>query len=97
MIRKRHPHERAGKAVSYVLVALGGVAALTIGLFSLAHPYAAWAPGEAHRADLPPVWGVSLLVVPIVLVGFAAFRTWWTLELDWEAWRARRRKRRRQV
>jgi hypothetical protein len=97
MIRKRHPHERAGKALSYALLAVGGVVSLAIGLFSLAHPFARWAPGEAHRADLPPVWGVSLLVVPVVLVGLAAFRTWWTLELDWEAWRARRRKRRRQV
>jgi hypothetical protein len=76
-------------------MALCGAVALAIGLFSLAHPIAAWFPGESHRSDLPPVWGVSLLVVPVVLIGLAAFRTWWTLELDLEAWRARRRRKRR--
>lgn len=95
MVRKREPSERTGKALSYVLMALCGAVALAIGLFSLAHPFAAWFPGESRRSDLPPVWGVGLLVVPVVLIGLAAFRTWWTLELDLEAWRARRRRKRR--
>jgi len=93
MVRKRHSSERAGKVFSYLLIALGGVLALAIGLLSIAHPFAAWFPGESRRSDLPPVLGVSLLVVPVVLIGVAAFRTWWALELDVAAWRARRRKR----
>jgi hypothetical protein len=67
MVRKREPTERAGRALSYLLIALGGAMALAIGLFSLAHPFAAWFPGEPRRSDLPPVWGVGLLVIPVVL------------------------------
>ena len=52
---------------------------------------AGWAFGEAHRSDAPPVWGVGLLVLPVVLLGLAI----WTLELDLEAWRERRRRRER--
>ena len=94
MVRKRHPSERASKAFSYVCLALAGVVSLAIGLLWLAHPFGGvWAPGEAHRADLPPVWG-GILVVPVFLIGLAAVRTWWTIELDFEAWRQRRKRRR---
>jgi hypothetical protein len=97
MVRKRDPSERSGKAFTYVCVALAGVVSLAIGLFWLAHPFGGvWAPGEAHRAELPPVWG-GILVVPVFLIGLVAYRTWWTLELDLEAWRERRRKRRSQA
>lgn len=89
-----HAPER--KIGSYALTALLGVAALAVGLLSLRHPVARWAFGEAHRSEDPPVWGVSLLVLPVVLLGFAIWRAWWTLELDIEAWRERRRRRQHQ-
>lgn len=95
MVRKKKPSERAGKALSYTLMALAGAVSLAIGLFSLAHPFAAWLPGESRRSDLPPVFGVSLLVIPAFLVGLAIFRTWLTLELDFEAWQVRRLRRQR--
>lgn len=89
----RHsPHKPARRTVPYLLTALIGIAALAIGLASLWHPIAFWAFGEAHRSDLPPVWGVSLLVVPAILLGIAVWRGWWTLAIDVEAWRSRRRR-----
>jgi len=97
MIRKRYPFERTSKATTYILLALAGVVCLAIGLLSLAHPIGqVWALGEGHRADLPGVLGVGVLVFPVFLIGLAAYRTWWTLELDFEAWRQRRKRRRRQ-
>ena len=86
--------KRTSKALTYALLAVAGVLALAIGLLSLAHPFAAWFPGESRRSDLPPVLGVSLLVLPVVLVGLAVYRAGWAIELDAEAWRERRRKRR---
>lgn len=86
------PAKRIG---SYAFTALLGVAALAVGLLSLWHPIAGWAFGEAHRSDAPPVWGVGLLVLPVVLLGLGIWRAWWTLELDLEAWRERRRRRER--
>ncbi len=81
------PAKRIG---SYALTAS---AALAVGLLSLWHPIAGWALGEAHRSAAPPVWGVGLLVLPVVLLGFGIWRAWWTLELDLEAWRERQRRR----
>jgi len=95
MLTKRP--ERHSRAVTYMLLAIAGVLALAIGLLSLAHPFAAWFPGESRRSDLPPVLGVGLLVLPAMLVGMAVYRIGWTLELDIEAWRERRRRRRKQA
>jgi hypothetical protein len=81
---------------SYALMALLGVASLAVGLLLLWHPVAGWAFGEAHRSDAPPVWGVGLLVVPVVLLGFVIWRAFWNLELDLETWRERRRRREHQ-
>jgi lysylphosphatidylglycerol synthetase-like protein (DUF2156 family) len=81
---------------SYALMALLGIAALAVGLLSLRHPIAGWAFGEAHKSDAPPVWGVDLLVVPVVLLGLVIWRALWTTELDLEARRERRRRREHQ-
>lgn len=36
--------------------------------------------------------GVGLLAVPVFLVGYAAYQLWWVAELDFEAWRQRRKR-----
>jgi hypothetical protein len=84
---------RIRKAAQFAGLALIGIIALAIGLLSLSHPIAHWFFGEAHRSELPPVMGVSLLVVPVVLIGLAVQRASWDLLIDREAWRARRRNR----
>jgi hypothetical protein len=83
---------RVRSAAQYMSLALVGLIALALGLLSLWHPIAHWFFGEAHRSELPPVMGVSLLVVPVVLIGLAMRRAWWDLLVDREAWRARRRR-----
>ena len=88
------PMRQTHRIRTYVLNGLLGVAALAIGLLSLLHPIAGWAFGEAHRSELPPVWGVGLLVLPVVLIGIAIWQAWWTVTIDIEAWRQRRRRRR---
>jgi hypothetical protein len=79
----------------YAITVLMAIIALAIGLLSLAHPVARWAYGEPRRSDAPGVWGVDILVVPVVLIGIGAARMWFALELDFEAWRQRRRHKRR--
>jgi hypothetical protein len=77
----------------YALAALLGVASLAIGLLSLLHPIVIpWAPALAHISELPPVAAGSLLIVPVILIGWAIWRAGWNLELDLEAWRQWRRR-----
>lgn len=87
------PMRQTHRLRAYTLSALLGVAALAIGVLSLLHPVSGWAFGEAHRSDAPPIWGVGFLTVPIVLVGIAIWQAWWTITIDIEAWRRRRRRR----
>jgi hypothetical protein len=56
------------------------------------HPHAAWLPGAVGGGDVPPVWDVGFLVVPVVVLGVALDRLGLALELDWLAWRTRRRR-----
>ncbi len=91
MLRKRPKHHN--KAVTYTLFAIAGVLAGAIGVLSLTHPLPVVFPGDPHRRDLPGQWS-GLLVVPVLLVGVALYRIGWTLEIDLETWRERRRRRR---
>jgi hypothetical protein len=40
--------------------------------------------GPPVELSAPPVWGVGILVFPVVLLGIAARRIWWALSLDLE-------------
>ncbi len=92
MIRRRPPSDRMGRVIISAALAIFGIAALAIGLFWLAHPASDRFPGAPHRSELPGLVGVSFLVVPVVLIGIAGYRLWWTVTIDLEALRERRRR-----
>lgn len=81
------------RALQSLLVVVAGLVATAIGLLSLWNPVVARAAGLPHWSDAPPVWGVGMLVVPIALLGRAAYDAWWTAEIDLAARRERRRWR----
>jgi hypothetical protein len=83
----------AGKTAHHALAVVLGLAALAMGLLALCHPVAFWPFGLPRQGDAPPVWGVGLLAVPVVLAGLAARRAWWALSLELAAWRRRCRRR----
>ncbi len=83
-----------GKLGHHVLTVFLGVVAVAIGLFFLWHPIATWAFGVPRRSDAPPVLGVGILVVPVVLLGLAARRAWWALMIDLAVWQERHRRHR---
>lgn len=86
------PAKKLGQAV---LIGLLGLVALLIGLLAIWHPVVLpWTPGQAHTAEVPPVFGAGLLAIPIVIIGFAVRDVVVALELDFEAWRQWRRHRR---
>lgn len=89
------PHAKPAHHALTALLAILGVAALAVGLLSLWHPVAFWPFGVAHTSDAPPVFGVGILVFPVVLLGIAVRRIWWALSLDLEAWKQHRRSDRR--
>jgi hypothetical protein len=80
--------------VHHLVTALIGVVALAIGILSLEHPIATWLYGGSRGADAPPVLGVDFLVIPVVLIGIMIRRIAFALELDLEAWREHRQRRR---
>jgi hypothetical protein len=87
------PH---GKASHHILTAATALLGLVVGIGAIWHPFAFWYLGlviNFHRSDLPPLLGIDFLALPAVLVGMAAWRAWWALSLDLEAWKQRRRRR----
>jgi len=75
-----------------VLLTVVGLAATVLGIVCLLHPVALWPFGAARKSNVPGVYGVGFLVVPIVLIAVALHRSWIDLELDVEARRRRRRE-----
>jgi hypothetical protein len=69
---------------------LGGVVALAAGLFFLAHPTSARSYGDPRWADLPSIFGVGMLLVPVLVAGFGLKAAWDAVELEREARRRRR-------
>lgn len=67
---------------------------LIVGVLSLVHPFARWF-GIQDWAQIPPVFGVGLLVVPVGFVVLIAWRAWWAIRLKRESLRQRQRRRTR--
>jgi H+/Cl- antiporter ClcA len=65
------------------VVVVGAVCGI-FGLAFLRHPIVGWPYGAAHKSDLPPLWGVGLLAVPVVLLGVAVWKAWdrWAVEVQ---------------
>jgi uncharacterized membrane protein len=82
---------RSRRRVAYYLLA---VLATAVGLALLRHPIPFWPYGAARKSDAPPILGVGLLVVPIVVAGVGFWRLWDAVSLDVEAWREQRRRER---
>jgi hypothetical protein len=64
-------------------VLVGAVCGI-VGLAFLRHPIVGWPYGAAHKSDVPPLWGVGLLAVPVVLLGVAVWKAWtrWAVEVQ---------------
>jgi hypothetical protein len=84
---------RLRRAAALAAIAVVGLVSLTAGLAFLKHPVAGWAYGIPHRSDEPPVLGLGLLVVPVVLVGVGIWRLWEVFAVDLEVVRQRRERR----
>lgn len=92
------PLHRPAHHLTSAIIALIGLGCLVLVVLALVDP--AWEVGMTGpnygRSDLPPLGGVSLHVVPAGLLGLVAYRVWWALALDLEAWKQRRRRSRAQ-
>jgi hypothetical protein len=66
------------------------VVAATVSLAALEHPLSGWDYGLAHKSPGPPLIGVGLLVVPLVVLGIGLRRFWQAMSLELAAQRLAR-------
>jgi hypothetical protein len=80
-VRGAWPSKGWRTAVATVVV---GAVCFVVGLAFLSHPIVGWPYGAAHKSDLPPMWGIGLLAVPVVLLGIAVWKLWdrWAAEVQ---------------
>jgi hypothetical protein len=73
---------------------LVGVVCAIVGLALLWHPIAGWPYGAPHRSDVPPILGVGVLAVPVILLGIAVWKVWDRVALEVQLRFSRRKGRR---
>jgi hypothetical protein len=85
------PHHKKLHLSATLCLGLGGLIGLALILLPRAD-LSLSATTNYHRSQLPGLLGIDLLAIPVCLLGIAAYRAWWALRIDVEAWKQHRRR-----
>jgi hypothetical protein len=85
------------RARVYVLLAVLGLGSLATGVDSLFHPVVVWGHSSYFTKQEPTILGPAFLLIAVILFGVIVRKALWDLELDLEAIREWKRRKRSKI